>query len=196
MTTSWDSLGWLAAVPEHDVEEDGTLTVVTGSETDFWRETQYGFIKDDGHALLAPTGREFTASVILRGHFEELYDHAGLMLRSSETEWLKFGVEFVRARQWSAVMTHGKSDWSVQPAPDAPEYEFRMIRRGDAVILHARVAGEPRWVLQRVAEFDPGADARVGIMACSPKRAGFRVAFREFRLGDADRRPLHDLVAD
>lgn len=196
MTTPWASLSWLAAVPEHTVTEDSRLNVVTGFETDFWRETQYGFIKDDGHAFLAAAEREFTLSVVLRGEFEELYDQAGVMLRTSETQWLKFGVEFVRAPQWSAVMTHGKSDWSVQPAPDAPEYEFRVIRRGDAVIMHARAAGQERWVLQRVAEFDPALDARVGIMACSPKRAGFRVSFRNFRLIGPDRRPLHDLVTD
>src|SRR6476469_5893339 len=113
MTTSWESMTWLAAVPQSTVEPDGTLNVVTGKETDFWRETQYGFSKDDGHALLSGVEREFTVSVVLRGHFEELYDQAGLMLRTSETEWLKFGVEYVRAPQWSAVMTHGKSDWSV-----------------------------------------------------------------------------------
>lgn len=194
MTIPWESLTWLNAVPEHSVTPDGRLTLTTAQDTDFWRETQYGFIKDDGHALLADAGREFTLSVEVAGQFEELYDHAGLMLRASATEWLKFGVEFVRVPQWSAVMTHGTSDWSVQPAPGAPAYEFRMIRRGDAVILHARPAGAARWVLQRVAAFDPGQDARVGIMACSPKRAGFRTTFRNFRLGDPDRRPLHDLL--
>ena len=53
MTTSWESLSWLDTVPEHAVTADGTLAVTTGNETDFWRETQYGFIKDDGHAFLA-----------------------------------------------------------------------------------------------------------------------------------------------
>ena len=196
MTNPWKSLDWLSAVPQFSISAGDVLEITTANETDFWRETQYGFIKDDGHAFLAAAPREFTLTVTLRGNFTELYDHAGLMLRASETEWLKFGVEFVGVLQWSAVMTHAKSDWSVQPAPQAPEYTFRMIRRGDAVIMHARDAASRRWVLQRVAYFDPSQDARAGVMACSPKREGFQATFREFKLEPPDRRPLHDLVED
>ncbi len=196
MTINWESLSWLAAVPQYDLRTDGTLEVVTSLETDFWRETQYGFVKDDGHAFLRPAPREFTLTVTLCADFEHLYDHAGLMLRVSETEWIKFGVEFVGVAQWSAVVTHGQSDWNVQPAPDVPNYTFRIIRRGDAVIMHARDAASTRWVLQRVAYLNPALETQVGVLACSPKREGFHVVFRDLALEAPDLRPLHDLVGN
>ena len=46
-------MDWLNEPPEWR-EEDGVLTVVTGDRTDFWRRTHYGFVRDDGHARLAP----------------------------------------------------------------------------------------------------------------------------------------------
>ena len=39
---------WLNTPPEWR-EDGGVLTVVSGDRTDFWRETHYGFIRDDGH---------------------------------------------------------------------------------------------------------------------------------------------------
>ena len=41
-------MDWLNEPPDW-AEADGTLTVVTGDRTDFWRKTHYGFIRDDGH---------------------------------------------------------------------------------------------------------------------------------------------------
>ena len=41
-------MDWLNDPPEWS-EDRGVLAVVTGAKTDFWRETHYGFIRDDGH---------------------------------------------------------------------------------------------------------------------------------------------------
>jgi uncharacterized protein len=37
---------WLNEPPEWH-EANDALTVTTGAKTDFWRETHYGFIRDD-----------------------------------------------------------------------------------------------------------------------------------------------------
>ena len=190
----WTDLTWHAPPPSAQQREDGALEVRTGNRTDFWRETQYGFVRDDGHALLGAAPPEFTATVRVRGHYEHLYDQAGLMVRASETHWVKTGVEYVGRQQWSTVVTLGHSDWSVAPAPDHPEVTWRVIRRGDALIVHARPGEGGPWTLLRVAPFPPGLPARVGVMACSPQREGFRVTFRDFTVVEADLRPLHELA--
>ncbi len=190
---SWQASEWHAEPQSWSVNADGTLEVVTVKGGDFWRETQYGFIRDDGHAFLRETPNEFTATVRVRGEYGELYDQAGLMLRADAQHWCKVGVEYVGRQQWSAVVTHEKSDWSVQPADDHSEVIFRMIRRDDALILHARADANAPWTLLRVAPFPPGLSARVGVMACSPQREGFHVSFEDFQLNDVDRRPLHEL---
>ncbi|WP_246580558.1 DUF1349 domain-containing protein [Deinococcus aestuarii] len=190
----WREMTWHAPPPHAAIGEDGALEVRTGNRTDFWRATHYGFTRDDGHALLADAPPEFTASVRVRGEYEELYDQAGLMVRANEAHWLKAGVEFVGRQQWSAVVTRDASDWSVTPTGDHPETTFRVTRRADALIVHARPEGQERWTLLRVALFPPELPARVGVMACSPQRADFHVTFRDFRLTAPDPRPLHEMA--
>lgn len=48
----WADAEWLN--PPLRTERDGReLVVTTKDHSDFWRTTSYGFVKDDGHALLA-----------------------------------------------------------------------------------------------------------------------------------------------
>ena len=50
---------WLNELPVWSIER-GTLVASSGLESDFWRETFDGFIRDDGHVLMfetAPSGR-------------------------------------------------------------------------------------------------------------------------------------------
>ncbi len=48
------------------------------------------------------------------GKYQSQYDHAGLMLKYTDTVWLKCGVEFLDGRVVaSVVVTNDYSDWSV-----------------------------------------------------------------------------------
>jgi regulation of enolase protein 1 (concanavalin A-like superfamily) len=40
--------------------DDGRLRVVTDAKTDFWRETHYGFIRDNGHFFACRVPGDFT----------------------------------------------------------------------------------------------------------------------------------------
>ena len=44
-------------------EQDGVLSVTTAERTDFWRETHYGFVRDDGHLRFACASGDYTAAV-------------------------------------------------------------------------------------------------------------------------------------
>ena len=55
-------MDWLNAPPEWS-EDRGVLTVVTGERTDFWRETHYGFTRDNGHLFGFPVVGAFTAQL-------------------------------------------------------------------------------------------------------------------------------------
>jgi regulation of enolase protein 1 (concanavalin A-like superfamily) len=178
-------MDWLNEPPDW-AEADGTLDVVTGDRTDFWRKTHYGFLRDDGHFRHVAAPAQFSATVSFRGEYEELYDQAGLMLRLDEATWIKTGIEFVAGRRMlSAVVTRDFSDWSTMPMPvDAAWVRLRLTRIAGTVHVHWAAEPEPdTWRMLRLAWFPPGGDARVGPMCCSPQRAGFRVEFRDFALG-------------
>ena len=96
---------WLNEPTRWSRHGDG-LSVTTDRASDFWRETLYGFTRDNGHFLGVPTAGEFTAQVRVRADYDQLYDQAGLMVRLDEQHWVKTGVEFTDgARMLSTVVT-------------------------------------------------------------------------------------------
>ncbi|HMF67517.1 MAG TPA: DUF1349 domain-containing protein [Phyllobacterium sp.] len=170
------------------------LNITTKEKTDFWQQTFYGFERDNGHAYLTPVSGDFTANVTVCGDYQQLYDQAGLMLRIDQRNWIKTGIEYTDGlMHFSVVVTNGTSDWSVIPlhgSSTTDEVAVRLTRHDDAVRVQFSVNGAA-WQLARLAPFS-SADASVGIMACSPERGGFEVVFREFSVGPAIARNLHD----
>jgi regulation of enolase protein 1 (concanavalin A-like superfamily) len=170
------------------------LKLTTKEKTDFWQKTFYGFERDSGHAYLTPVTGDFSASVIIRGDYQTLYDQAGLMLRIDQHKWIKAGIEYTDGlMHFSVVVTNGNSDWSVIPLHNASkddEVSVRLTRHDDAVRVQFSLDGRS-WQLARLAPFS-SADASVGVMACSPERGGLEVEFRELNVGPAISRNLHD----
>ena len=189
MSSEWQ---WLNE-PASWKGDDRSLELSTGEETDFWRHTFYGFVRDNGHAFLRPVSGDFTASAIVTGEYEHLYDQAGLMLRIDEKNWVKTGIEFTDGMMhFSVVVTHEISDWSVIPLPEArPEDEvsIRLTRHDDAIRVQYSIAGAP-WQMARLAPLS-AADAKMGVMACSPKRSGFHARFRDIAVSPPIPRQLH-----
>jgi regulation of enolase protein 1 (concanavalin A-like superfamily) len=182
---------WLNEPPEWSRDETG-LNVVTGKDTDFWQETYYGFRRDDGHFYHEEVEGDFTADATFEGAYETLYDQAGLMLRLDETHWIKAGIELSDgALQFSVVVTNGRSDWSVREAPAGlVAVSVRLTRHDDAVrVQFADASGA--WHMARLASLPQRSPSFVGIMCCSPQRAGFRVRFTSFTIGPPIGRALH-----
>ena len=179
--------------PGHWQGDARWLELTTEDKTDFWQETFYGFVRDSGHAWLAPVSGDFSASVVVRGDYQALYDQAGLMLRIDASHWIKAGIEYTDGlMHFSVVVTRGVSDWSVIPLPEASAetaVHVRLTRHADAARVQFHL-GDGAWQMARLCPF-PADDARVGATACSPERAGFAARFEDLRIGAAISRQLH-----
>lgn len=93
-SVDWDTGQWLN--PPMRVERIGTqLEVEVEVGSDFWRHTYYGFVRDTGHALLAPleVGQAVEVSFVL--DLPELYDQAGVMVRAAPS---RTGLRLVSSR--------------------------------------------------------------------------------------------------
>lgn len=161
----------------------GWLEVTTSPKSDFWRKTHYGFIRDSGHFYYQEIHGDFVVEVKVNGHYEALYDQAGLMLRVDEENWIKTGIEYFDSRQHaSAVVTRDFSDWSVAPlAGNPPSLWLRVIRKAEAVEIFYSLDGE-EYILLRVAYLVPTAITQVGPMCASPDGPGFSVIFENFQV--------------
>lgn len=183
---------WHAEPPTWDLT-DTKLAITTGSKTDFWQNTFYGFQRDDGHFYGLKVTGDFTALVGFEADYQVLYDQAGLMMRADDQVWLKTGIEYSDdVTNFSTVVTRdGGSDWSVIGVPKLSGIQrIRLTRIGGAVITH-HLGRDGRWQLMRVADFPAHANVAVGPMACSPERAGLVVRFHEFQVTSPVADPLH-----
>jgi regulation of enolase protein 1 (concanavalin A-like superfamily) len=164
---------------------DGELQVITADRTDFWRKTEYGFIRDDGHFAHRSVVGDFTAEVTFVGRYQALYDQAGLMLRLDATRWIKTGIEFVDDEMnFSTVVTDETSDWSFIPSSRisaADAVRVRLTRKGTTVSTGFRRA-DGTWQTARIAGFPGDSSCQIGVMCCSPQRAGFEVRFSRFEV--------------
>jgi uncharacterized protein len=161
--------------------------------SDFWRETFYGFVHDDGHFLHTAVAGDFTAEVTVRGRYEALYDQAGLMVRVDERNWLKAGIEYTDgAQHFSVVVTCERSDWSVVRLTTPPAVvEVRLTRHDSAFRIPSRVPGED-WRMARLAWLPAATTVEIGPLCCSPTRDGFEAEFEHLRIGAPIARNLHD----
>lgn len=198
MPTTWGpatGASWLNE-PAHHLDGDD-LVVEAAEGSDLWRTTSYGFVRDSGHALLAPLPPGSSATVSFVADLPELYDQAGVLVRVDESTWAKAGLETSDgATQLGAVVTHETSDWSMAPVPawSGQTVTLRVSRTGDALVFRARTTTEP-WRMLRVSHLDAGATASAGPFCCAPSRAGLTVRFTAFSLGAPDV-SLHDPAID
>jgi regulation of enolase protein 1 (concanavalin A-like superfamily) len=188
----WSLGSWLNPPPEVAVQGD-RLFVTAAEGSDFWRTTSYGFVHDDGHALLRPFEAGTAVEVAFRVDYGQQFDQAGVLVRADPRRWLKAGVEFVDGLpRLGAVVTHEVSDWSSAPVPDwtGAMVTLRVSRADDSLTIRARREGSA-WELVRLAPWPPDLPAQAGLYCCAPTRAGLRVQFSSWRAGPADDR-LHD----
>ncbi len=174
------------------------LVIESDAETDFWQRTHYGFQRDNGHFLYCTAPENAVLTAQFHSYAAHQYDQAGLMVRFSETCWLKTSVEFEPdgPSQLGAVITnHGYSDWSLQefPGPSGDgclSYCLRVRLEGTEVLVEHSAGETGPWRLIRVARLfpDAGSEAACGIYACSPQSGGYRVEIDLFRI-DVDQHP-------
>jgi uncharacterized protein len=180
--------------PSHAELRGSDLFVRTANATDYWRGTFYGFWRHSGHFSRKSVAGDFSAEVTVIGDFTELYDQAGLMVRLSESHWVKVGVEFTDGELClSAVVTNDNSDWSITKLKADPRgCRIRLTRHGEAIRVQYFDWEQDRWFPLRLAYLPTTSSIDVGVMCCSPEREGFEVTFSDFVIGPPISRQLHD----
>ena len=188
-----DHCKWLNEPKAWNLGADG-LTVVTDQETDFWRQTYYGFTRHTGHVFGCEANGGFTASLRVRAQYERLYDQAGLMVLVDNENWVKTGIEFAdNEALLGSVLTNGRSDWATGSfSGDASDFWIRVTVDNSVLRIQASADGR-RWPLIRLCPFPAAERYIVGPMCCTPERAGLKVLFSDFAITRPTEKPLHDL---
>ncbi|MCZ8517879.1 MULTISPECIES: DUF1349 domain-containing protein [Paenibacillus] len=171
------------------------LVVKPGAQTDFWQKTHYGFKVDNGHFLYTQARGDVVLTTKVRSYPVHQFDQAGLMVRFSETCWLKTSVEYDtqgESKLGVVVTNHGYSDWSTQNFKSGfTELLFRIRREaGDYLVEFSEVpqtqTAVPSWTQLRMAhlaeDLHDDTPFQCGLYACSPQGSGFTAEFEELHL--------------
>lgn len=182
----WSAGTW-SRQPASVVEVDGHLKVESIEASDWWHTTAYGFIHDDGHALLTDFPNESAMEVRFILDFTEQFDQCGIFLRADTENWIKAGVEYCDGyAQVGAVVTENTSDWSAARISEwmGKEVRVRASRSGDAVTIRAGISDDLQLV--RLAPLPSRMSWKAGPFACAPSRAGLVTTITSWSIGDAD----------
>ena len=106
----WSAGSW-SHFPADVTERGGELLVTAVEGSDAWLHTEYGFVHDSEHALLAPFAVGEAVEVSFRAELHEQFDQAGVFVSIDDDSWVKAGVEFADGTaQLGAAVTDGRSD--------------------------------------------------------------------------------------
>lgn len=148
------------------------LEIWTGPQTDFWQNTHYGFVHDDGHCLLLTLRGDFVLSTHVAFEPRGQYDQCGLMVRADAENWIKVATEYENteiSRLGSVVTNLGYSDWATQDiASTHREMWYRLTKQGPDFTIENSYDGQ-NWLQMRITHLHHLPDTlEVGVYACSP----------------------------
>ena len=173
--------------PVNETHVGPHLKVTTAHESDFWRNTSYGFVHDSGHALLKEFPAHSSMEVTFVLNYSGQFDQAGIIVYSDSQHWIKAGVESADGwPQVGAVVTSINSDWSLAPVPAwiGKEVTVRASRTTDALTIRARCGGEDQLI--RLAPIDASLSWSAGPHCASPVSQSLDVTFTHWAQGEAD----------
>ncbi|WP_070327994.1 DUF1349 domain-containing protein [Exiguobacterium aurantiacum] len=169
-----------------DVQE--RLTFQTEADTDFWRNTHYGFNRMTAHALVKDiSAKRFTCQATIEMKPSHTYDQAGILLYANDDHWLKTSVEYIPdgpSHLGAVVTSFGYSDWSTRDFSNEEvngPLTFELVYTdGDVEVFFEY--GDGRREQLRIAHLHDVSTLRVGPYACSPdtEALGFKVTISDW----------------
>ena len=176
-----DRMTWLNPPASCSKSQD-KISVHSAPKSDFWREPPDD-VRDSGHFLHLPVGRDFTFRARIGGGYSGQYDHAGLMVRVDEQNWMKCGTEFYDGRRHaSVVFTRGFSDWSTMPdLSQTDPVWWKVIRKKNWIECLCSLDGTD-FASVRQGYFVAASTTQVGVMCAAPKGGGFDAIFDNLQL--------------
>ena len=183
---AWSEGSWLNP-PVNALQVGSELKVSTVHESDFWRNTSYGFVHDSGHALLTDFPANSSMEVTFLLDYTGQFDQAGIIVHSDSQHWIKAGVESADGSpQVGAVVTSINSDWSLAPVTQwmGKLVTVRASRTTDALTIRARCGEDDQLI--RLAPMDASLAWRGGPHCASPISESLEITFTKWTHGDAD----------
>lgn len=169
------------------------LTFRTLPDTDFWRNTHYGFNRMTAHARLTDVkAKRFTCRATIQMEPSHTYDQAGIVLYVNDDHWIKTSVEYIPdgpSHLGAVVTSFGYSDWSTRDFSNdrvRNPLTFEIVYTDGDVEIFFEYGEDMREQL-RIAHLHDVSTLRIGPYGCSPdvNATGFDVTISNWELREA-----------
>lgn len=173
---------WYNEPPQWEKRES-IITVKTGTQTDFWRMLDTGYVRDNGNFYYLEVSGDFTAQVKIIDQFENVYGQAGLMIRVDEKAWLKATIEFVDGMSYlTTVVTNERSDWSCLPLLESPAYLWLRLQRKNTLIEMQYSFDGTNYTLLNTADLPSKESVQVGLVCACSENESCLITFENFSI--------------
>lgn len=187
-TFSWEQLP-----TEWDISRNGSLSISTGAETDWFIDPTTSLAKDTApSALCEPTDPFFLLSARVDVAFHSTFDAGALHIRFRSDLGAKLCFEYSPQGQPMvvSVVTRGVSDDCNSVIIAGSAVYLRITRRQHAYAFHYSLNGTYWHLIRHFALEAPQGDPRLGFSVQSPTGSSCRAVFSEVRYVPSE---LHDI---
>lgn len=175
-------LAWHNQPVATHVPTPGSLTIVSGANTDWYVDAFEAGVKNSAPILTFDPGPNYVLSTRVQVQFRSRWDAGALMLYVDDHHWAKLSFENSVDKQPTmvSVVTRGTSD-DCNSVPIAGNSVYLQIaRRDDAFIFYYSLDGKS-WNMLRIFRLDTHEKILVGFESQSPDGPGAEATFSEIR---------------
>jgi regulation of enolase protein 1 (concanavalin A-like superfamily) len=175
-------LRWLREPVRWELDEERSLTIVAGPQSDWFVNPQGAEPRRNAPVLVGEARGDFMLSARVSVEFASTFDAGVLFLYAAESLWAKLCFEYSPqgTPMVVSVVTRGTSDDCNSVVVDANSVWLRIARMDSALAFHSSTDGS-EWNFVRHFTLGPTESLSVGFAAQSPTGEGCEVTFDDIR---------------
>lgn len=177
-------LHWQVAPLEWDTDNEQSLTITSGKETDLFTSPGGDYPKANSPRLVFPVQGDFLLSARIEVDFKSTFDAGVLVVYVDEDHWAKLCFEYSPQAKPTivTVVTRGLSDDCNSSSVDNNQIYLRVARIGEAFAFHASTSGKVKtWDLIRYFSLRSAQEVLTGFSSQSPTGERCTVSFSDIR---------------
>lgn len=175
------ALQWKNTPPAWAIEQDDTLSITAGAESDWFIDPQGNLVKDNAPvALFSPDQENFMLKARVKVEFASSFDAGVLMIYARDDLWAKLCFEFSPQSQPMivSVVTRGVSDDCNSVVIEDNQVYLRLSRINHTFVFHYSTDSR-YWHMVRYFTLGEEAGLMIGFSSQSPTGERCQAIFSE-----------------
>jgi len=175
-------LEWQNAAVDWRIDNEGTLSITAGKQTDWFVSPIDGTRRDNSPRLVFRPADDFVLSAKVTVDFRSQWDGGVLVVYANDALWAKLCLENTIEQHPAivSVVTRKLSDDNNSIAVKGASVYLKIAKAGQAIFFYASEDGK-KWSIIRAFSLGETAELRVGFSSQSPIGDGCTTVFEDIQ---------------